>query len=73
MARDPDTIQRDIESARDALADSLDALSDKASPRRLIEGGKQSVRSTLGDPKVKYGLLAVGVVLALLLLRKLFR
>jgi len=73
VARDPDSIQRDIEDARDALADSLDALSERASPRRLIEGGKQSVRSTLRDPKVKYGLIAVGVVLVLLVLRRLFR
>lgn len=73
MARDPDTIQRDIEEARDALAQSLDALSKRASPRRLIEGGKRSVRATLADPKIKYGLLAVGAILALLLLRRLFR
>lgn len=73
MARDPDSIQRDIEYARDALADSLDALSERASPRRLVEGGKQRVRSTLGDPKVRYGLIAVAVVLVLLLLRRLFR
>lgn len=73
MARDPDTIQRDIEHARDALADSLDALSVRASPKRLVEGGKQSVRKTLSDPKVKYGALAVGALLALLLVRKLVR
>lgn len=73
MARDPDAIQREIEYARDALAENLDALSERASPRRLIEGGKQSVRSTLADPKVRYGLLAVVLVLVLLLLRKLFR
>lgn len=73
MARDPDSIQRDIEYARDALADSLDALSERASPRRLIEGGKQSVRSALADPKVKYGLIAAGVLLVLLLLRRLLR
>lgn len=73
MARDPDSIQRDIEYARDALAESLDELSERTSPRRFIEDGKQSVRSTLADPKVKYGLLAVVAVLVLLLLRKLFR
>ncbi|MGH3802706.1 MAG: DUF3618 domain-containing protein [Pseudonocardiaceae bacterium] len=71
MARDPDSIQRDIEDARDALADSLDALSVRASPRRLIEGGKQSIRATLADPKIKYGLLAAGAILGLLLLRRL--
>jgi len=73
VARDPDTIQRDIEQARDALADSLDALSVRASPKRLIEGGKQSVRNTLRDPKIKYGALAAAAVLVLLLVRKLLR
>lgn len=73
MARDPDTIQRDIEDARDALAESLDALSERTSPRRLIESGKQSVRTRLADPKVRYGLIAAGAILGLLLLRQLFR
>ena len=50
MARDPDTIQREIEKARDALADSLDALSDRASPKRLVDTGRQSVQAEAGGP-----------------------
>lgn len=73
VARDPDTIQRDIEQARDALAASLDALSERANPRRLVEGGRQSLQARLADPKIKYGLIAVGAVLVLAVLRKLFR
>ncbi len=73
VARDPDTIQREIEKARDALADSLDVLSERASPKRLVDSGKQSVQSTLADPKVKYGLIAVGVLVGLAILRKMFR
>lgn len=73
VARDPETIQREIEKARDALADSLDVLSEKASPKRFVDSGKQSVQSTLADPKVKYGLIAVGVLIGLAVLRRMFR
>ena len=73
MARDPDTIQREIDQARDQLAESLDALADRAHPRHLVEGGKQRVQETLETPRVKYAVIGVGVILALAILRKLFR
>lgn len=73
MARDPDTIQREIDEARDQLAESLDALTDRAHPRHLVEGGKQKVQATLGTPTVRYVLIGVGAVLVLAILRKLFR
>lgn len=72
MARDPDTIQREIERARDALASTLDQLGTKASPKRLVDGAKTSARSTLAQPKVKFPLIGVGVLLLLLLLKKIF-
>lgn len=73
MARDPETIQREIEKARDALADSLDVLSERASPKRFVESGKQSVMDKLADPKIRYGLIAVGALVGFAVLRKLFR
>ncbi|GAA2994148.1 DUF3618 domain-containing protein [Actinokineospora diospyrosa] len=73
MARDPDTIQREIEQARDALAATLDQLSVKASPKRLVDNAKSSARSTLDDPKVRYALIGVGVLVGLLVVRRLFR
>ncbi len=73
MARDPDTIQREIEKARDALADSLDVLSERANPQRLVESSRQTVTAKLNDPKVRYALIGVGAVLALAVLRRLFR
>ncbi|WP_300011311.1 DUF3618 domain-containing protein [Pseudonocardia sp.] len=73
MARDPDTIQREIEKARDALADSLDVLSERANPKRLVDSGRQSVQSKLADPRIKYGLIAVGALVGLAILRKMFR
>jgi hypothetical protein len=73
VARDPDTIQREIEKARDALAHSLDELGERANPKRFVDSGKQSVLSKLSEPKIKYPLIAVGVLIAFALIRKLFR
>ncbi|SDD73112.1 DUF3618 domain-containing protein [Actinokineospora iranica] len=73
MARDPDTIQREIEQARDALAATLDQLGTKASPKRLVDNAKVSAKSKLDDPKVKLALLGVGALVGLLVVRGLFR
>lgn len=73
MARDPDTIQADIERARDALAVTVDELTTRANPKRIVEQGKQTVRAKLADPKIKYALIGVGVVFGLVIVRRLFR
>lgn len=73
MARDPDTIQREIEQARDALASTLDQLGTKANPKKLVDDAKAGAASTLADPKVKFPLIGVGVLVLLLIVRKLFR
>jgi hypothetical protein len=73
VARDPDTIQREIEQARDALATTLDELGTRANPQRFVDEGKASVRAKFDDPKVRYALIAVGVVVGLLVVRRLFR
>lgn len=73
MARDPDTIQREIEKARDALADSLDALGEKASPKRFADQGREAVQAKMADPRIKYGLIAVGALVGLAILRRMFR
>jgi hypothetical protein len=73
VARDPDTIQREIEKARDALAESLDVLSERAHPKRFVDQVRASLQQRLADPKIKYGLMALGGLVAFALLRKLFR
>ncbi|MGP4020060.1 DUF3618 domain-containing protein [Saccharopolyspora sp. 5N708] len=73
MARDPDTIERDIEQAREALAATLDQLSVKADPKRFVEQGKSSVQEKLSDPRVRYVLIGVGAIVTIALVRKLFR
>ncbi|HEU0089292.1 MAG TPA: DUF3618 domain-containing protein [Pseudonocardiaceae bacterium] len=73
MARDADTIEREIEQARDALAATLDELGTRAHPKRMIEAGKEQVEATWANPKVRYSLLAVAALIVLLLVRKLVR
>jgi len=73
VARDPDTIQREIEQARDALASTLDQLSTKANPKKLVNEAKTGAANTLSSPKVKYPLIALAALIVLVLLRKLFR
>ncbi|MHA6796354.1 DUF3618 domain-containing protein [Pseudonocardia bannensis] len=73
MARDPETIQREIERTRDALAESLDALTDRAHPKHLVESGRQQVQAKLDDPRIRYALIGLGALIAFGLLRKLFR
>jgi hypothetical protein len=72
VARDPDTIQREIEQARDALASTLDQLGTQANPKKLVSDAKASAVSKLNNPKVKYPLIGVVALLVLLLLRKIF-
>ncbi len=73
MARDADTIQAEIERARDALAVTVDELTTRANPKRIIEQGKQTVRAKLADPKIKYALIGAGALIGVLIIRRLFR
>ena len=73
MTRDVDTIERDIEQARDALAATLQEIGTRANPQRLVEVGKEQLESTMADPRVRYSLMGLGALIVLVLLRKLFR
>ena len=73
MARDAETIQAEIERARDSLATAVDELTTRANPKRVVEQGRRTVTATLQEPKVKYSLIAVGALLALVIIRRLFR
>ena len=73
MARDADTIQAEIERARDALAVTVDELTTRANPKRIVEQGKQTIRAKLADPKIKYALIGAGALVGVLIVRRLFR
>ena len=72
-ARDPDTIQHEIERSRDALAGSLDVLTARVNPKKLADDGRQAAAAKLADPKVKYALYAIGALVAVALVRSIFR
>jgi hypothetical protein len=73
VARDPETIEREIEQARTALVATLDQLGTKANPQKLADAAQDKVRAKLDDPKIKYPLIGVGALVVALLVRKLFR
>jgi hypothetical protein len=43
--RNPDTIQREIEQTRAELADTIDAIADRLSPKRVASRGAHAVRA----------------------------
>jgi Protein of unknown function (DUF3618) len=73
VARDPDTIQREIQRSRDALAGSLDVLTARVNPKKLADDGRQAAAAKLADPKIKYALIGVGVLVVAALVRSIFR
>jgi hypothetical protein len=73
VARDPDTIQREIERSRDALAGSLDVLTARVNPKKLADDGRQAAAAKLADPRIKYALIGAGVLIVAALVRSIFR
>jgi Protein of unknown function (DUF3618) len=73
VTRDPDSIQREIERSRDALAGSLDALTARTNPKKLADDGRQAALAKLEDPKIRYALIAVGALVVIALVRSIFR
>ena len=65
MSRDPETIQREIEQTRDALAGTLDQLAERYSPKAVADRGRRMLVAKLQSP---VGMAAVGVGAGLVLL-----
>lgn len=66
MSRDPQTIEREIEQARDQLASTLDQLADRAGPKSVVRRLKEKATSPAGKAAMGAG---VGVLVALVALR----
>ncbi|GAB2445447.1 DUF3618 domain-containing protein [Nocardia tengchongensis] len=73
MARDTEAIEREIEAARNRLASTLDELAVRADPQRLADNAKQSLVAKVNEPKIKYSLIGAGVLIATLVVVKIFR
>ena len=71
--RSADDIQRDIETSRAALAQTVDELAYRTNPKRVVENTKSSLRRKAQTPEGKAVIYGVGAVVAILVLRRLFR
>ena len=68
--RDPDTIKAEIDTARDQLASTVDALAVRANPRRIADDAKAGVIRFVMKPPVAVSLAGVGAVVIVLLVRR---
>ncbi len=73
MVRDAETIQAEIERARDGLAAAVDEFTTRADPRRAVDEGKRRAQEIWDRPAVKYSVMGVGGLILLLMIRRLFR
>ena len=68
--RDPDTIKRDIDVARDQLASTIDSLAVRANPRRLADDLKVRVIEFVKKPAVAASLAGVGALTVIIVVRR---
>ncbi|GAA4405119.1 DUF3618 domain-containing protein [Tsukamurella soli] len=73
MPRDTESIERDIERAREQLAATLDQLGQRADPAKLAESAKASVVATVTRPPVIAAAAGVGALVALVVLSRFAR
>lgn len=71
--RDPETIKRDIDQARDQLASTVDSLAERANPRRIADDLRAGVARFVRKPAVTISLAGVGVVVVVLVVRRIRR
>ena len=71
--RDPDTIKRDIDQARDQLASTVDSLAERANPRRVADDVKAGVVRFVKKPAVAISLAGIGALILALLVRRIRR
>ena len=65
MSRDPQQIQREIETSRAQLASTLDQLAERTSPKRLADQARESAVVFFTSPPGLAILGAVGLLVAL--------
>jgi hypothetical protein len=68
--RDPETIKKDIDAARDQLALTVDTLAERANPRRLADDVKARVLQFVSQPAVAASLAGVALVVVVLTVRR---
>ncbi|HEY5855972.1 MAG TPA: DUF3618 domain-containing protein [Aldersonia sp.] len=73
MPRDTDSIEREIENARNQLASTLDELTIRANPKRIAADARARIVAKLSEPKIKYSLIGTAAALVVLLLVRVVR
>ncbi len=73
MTRDPETIQREIEQTREALAGTLDVLAERTSPKRLAAVIRERAIAAATSPPGLAVLGAFGTLTAVLVIRRVRR
>ena len=68
--RDPEAIKADIDVARDRLAATVDTLTERAHPQRLVDDVKVTVINFVRQPVVVFVLVGVGMTTAVLTVRR---
>jgi Protein of unknown function (DUF3618) len=68
--RDPDTIKRDIDLAREQLATTVDSLAERANPRRLADDLKARVIEFVKKPAVTVSLAGVGALVVVVVVHR---
>jgi hypothetical protein len=71
--RDPDTIKRDIDQARDQLATTVDSLAERANPQRIANDVKAGLVRFVKKPAVAVSLAGVGALVVVLFVRRIRR
>lgn len=67
--RDPDTIKSEIDVARDQLASTVDALAERANPRKIIDDAKSGVIQFVKKPVVMVSIAGLGTAVLVIWVR----
>jgi hypothetical protein len=73
VAGDTERIEKEIAQAREELAKTLDQLAVRANPERLANDAKSKALALLASPPVKFGLIGVGALTVVVVIRKIVR
>jgi Protein of unknown function (DUF3618) len=68
--RDPEAIKRDIDVARDQLAETVDSLAERANPRRLADDLKARLIAFVKKPAVTVSLAGAGVLVVVVVVHR---
>ena len=69
--RDPEAIKQEIDLARDQLAATVDTLTERAHPRRIVNDLKVVAINFVKKPPVTFALIGVGSLVVVLAVHRI--